>query len=191
MILGIFGRRIPKHAVISVSYGAADAPRRVLVAYSSPCGASAKTADNIGKTMGGADLRVDVRPASEVKDVSGYTAVLIGSAIRFGSFGSAAIRVAKMVPAAIPVGYFSTSGQMAKGGERQIKNVHKWMQKMHTVKEPKYEDGMFAGDMAFETMEPVCRILFLPFRLLRLVKAGARRNPEVEAAWAARVKAAL
>ena len=55
---------------------------KILVAYASRTGATKEIAEAIGKTLadGGAD--VEIRSMTEIKDLSPYSAVVAGSAIR-------------------------------------------------------------------------------------------------------------
>jgi len=53
----------------------------VLVAYASKHGSTREIAEAIGETLGEAGLAVEVQPAAEVRDLSEYGAVVLGSAL--------------------------------------------------------------------------------------------------------------
>jgi menaquinone-dependent protoporphyrinogen oxidase len=53
----------------------------VLVAYATKHGSTGEIAEAIGETLEEADLIVDVRPAREVRDLTPYDAVVLGSAL--------------------------------------------------------------------------------------------------------------
>ncbi len=55
---------------------------RILVAYATKCGSTAEVAELVGKLLGETGAQVDVRRAHQVRDVSAYTAVVLGTAIR-------------------------------------------------------------------------------------------------------------
>lgn len=57
---------------------------KVLVAYATRAGSTAEVAEFVGKTLREAGATVDVRPIKQVKSLSGYGAVVVGSAIRIG-----------------------------------------------------------------------------------------------------------
>src|SRR5688572_28093613 len=57
-----------------------DRPR-LLVAFASKRGSTAEIAEAIADELRGAGLTVDCRPAGEVEEVSGYDAVVLGSAV--------------------------------------------------------------------------------------------------------------
>lgn len=53
----------------------------VLVAYATKYGSTREIAEAIGETIAGAGLPVEVRPARDVRDLSPYAAVVLGSAL--------------------------------------------------------------------------------------------------------------
>src|SRR5512136_2292421 len=55
---------------------------RILVTYASRAGATAEVAEAVGRTLIEGGAQVDVVPMNEVKDLSPYQAVVVGSAIR-------------------------------------------------------------------------------------------------------------
>jgi menaquinone-dependent protoporphyrinogen oxidase len=56
----------------------------ILVAYASRYGSTQEVAETIGATLRGRGLRVDVRPAAEVKDLGEYGGVVLGGGIYMG-----------------------------------------------------------------------------------------------------------
>ncbi len=57
-------------------------PNRILVTYASRTGSTVGVAEAIGKALTESGAQVDVRPMSEVKDLTPYDAVVAGSAIQ-------------------------------------------------------------------------------------------------------------
>ncbi len=55
--------------------------RRVLVGYASYCGSTIEVAEKIAQILCRQGASVDVRPVNQIKDLSAYTSVIIGSAI--------------------------------------------------------------------------------------------------------------
>jgi len=64
----------------------------VLVAYASKYGATAEIAEKIGEVLRQADLQVDVLPVKQVKDVTPYRAVVLGSAAYIGQWRKEAVK---------------------------------------------------------------------------------------------------
>lgn len=58
--------------------------KKILVAYATKYGATAKLAQEIGQTMCEAELQVDVLPVNQVKDLAQYKAIVLGSAVYIG-----------------------------------------------------------------------------------------------------------
>jgi menaquinone-dependent protoporphyrinogen oxidase len=64
--------------------GARAMESRVLVAYASKCGSTGGVAEAIGQTLHEMGASVDVRLAGNMKDLTPYRAIVLGSAIRMG-----------------------------------------------------------------------------------------------------------
>jgi menaquinone-dependent protoporphyrinogen oxidase len=59
---------------------------RVLIAYATRAGSTPEIAAAIGETLAGRGYAVDVKPVTSKPSLNGYGAVLLGSAIRMGSW---------------------------------------------------------------------------------------------------------
>jgi menaquinone-dependent protoporphyrinogen oxidase len=57
---------------------------KILVTYATKYGATAEIAQQIGAVLQEAGLTVDVLPVKQVRDLSAYTAVVLGSAVYIG-----------------------------------------------------------------------------------------------------------
>lgn len=64
--------------------------RKALVAYASKCGSTAEIAKNIAGVLVESGRQVDLLPAADVTDLSGYDLVVLGSAIRMSKWMPAA-----------------------------------------------------------------------------------------------------
>src|SRR5437016_11621099 len=86
-------------------------PRRVLVAYGTKNGATAGIAQTIGETLREHGVSVDVCPAAQVRQVSGYHAVVLGGALYMSRWHRAAVRFARRYAGSLrgrPVWLFSS-----------------------------------------------------------------------------------
>lgn len=105
----------------------------ILVAYASKYGATKGIAERIGEVLRARGLDVETRPVTEVGEVTGYDAFVIGSAAYFGSWlkeASAFVRRNQAVLASRPVWLFSsgptgTETTDAKGRDVREVNVPK------------------------------------------------------------------
>jgi menaquinone-dependent protoporphyrinogen oxidase len=55
----------------------------ILVAYVTKYGTTKEVAETVGAVLSASGYAVDIRPAREVRDLSGYSAVVLGSALYF------------------------------------------------------------------------------------------------------------
>jgi menaquinone-dependent protoporphyrinogen oxidase len=69
--------------------------KRVLVTYSSRTGSTAEVAGEIGKVLAARGLAVAVRPIKADPPAEEYQAVVIGSAVRMGSWQTEAVQYVK------------------------------------------------------------------------------------------------
>ena len=68
---------------------------KVLVAFGSKHGATEEIAEKIGETLERAGFPVDVVPVANVRDISGYAAVVLGSAAYIGQWRKDAAKFLK------------------------------------------------------------------------------------------------
>jgi menaquinone-dependent protoporphyrinogen oxidase len=73
-----------------------DMDKQVLVAYASKYGGTAEIAEKIGQVLERAGLRVDVLPATDVRDLTPYRGVVVGSAVYVGQWRKEAVRFVKV-----------------------------------------------------------------------------------------------
>lgn len=91
---------------------------KVLVAYATMFGSTAKVAETIADSLRQTGVAVDVRPVAEVDDLSAYRGVVIGSAVRMGRWVSPArafVRRFKVDLASMPVAVFACRMGMVRG----------------------------------------------------------------------------
>jgi menaquinone-dependent protoporphyrinogen oxidase len=89
----------------------------ILVSYASKYGATAEIAEKIGEVLRGAGLSIEILPAKQVKDLSPYNAVVLGSAVYYGRWRKPAVKFLKKNQkwlAERPVWLFS-SGPVGEG----------------------------------------------------------------------------
>jgi len=136
---------------IEKSYGDQGMTKRVLVAYGSWAGSTAEVADFIGKTLAESGVRVDVKPVESAKSLAGYSAVVIGSAIRAGKVKP---EVADFVRdhadelRKMPAAYFVVCMTMKEDTPENRKTVNAYLDPLRETVGP-FDAGLFAGKMDY------------------------------------------
>jgi menaquinone-dependent protoporphyrinogen oxidase len=91
-------------------------PDRLLIAYASRYGSTAEVAQAIARALRTQSWSVDVVPVAQVTAVDGYDAVIVGSAVRFGTWldeALAFLRRHRTTLAARPLAFFTLHMQAA------------------------------------------------------------------------------
>ena len=133
--------------------------KRILVTYATRCGSTAEIANAVAEQMSAGRCTVDILPIKDVKDVRGYDAVVIGSAVRMGRLLSEARkRPAKWAAdlAAIPTAYFCVSMTMQDDTPESRAEAQAFLQPLAEIREP-VATGLFAGAIDHEQLSPLLR----------------------------------
>jgi menaquinone-dependent protoporphyrinogen oxidase len=100
-------------------------PKKILLAFGTAAGSTAEVAQAIAEEMRQDDTLVDVKPVEEVKTISGYDAIVVGSAVRMFHILPKTrrfLRKNRTALQAIPVAYFLVCLAM---GDPTPENVQK------------------------------------------------------------------
>jgi menaquinone-dependent protoporphyrinogen oxidase len=165
---------------------------KILVAYSSAAGSTAEVAEAVARAISGGNGGVDVLRTKDVKDLSPYRAVVVGTGIRAGRVYRDALTFLGRHHDALSqvhVAYFIVCMTMKDDTQESRSQVETYVDQMR-ARAPRVEPlgvGLFAGKMDFET---------LPFPLRWILKAmrqeqGDYRDWDAIKAWAAGVRPAL
>jgi menaquinone-dependent protoporphyrinogen oxidase len=85
--LGYLATLPPEFDMINTSLGEQDTmSKKILITYATKAGSTVEVAAFIGESLSKRGFAVDVKPVSEKPALDGYQAVLMGSAIRMGSW---------------------------------------------------------------------------------------------------------
>lgn len=156
---------------------------KVLVAYATRAGSTGEVAKVIAETLHEAGLRVDLRPAREVTDVSPYRAVVLGSPIRAGRWMPEALKLLRRhrEPLShIPVAYFVVCITLKEDTEENRRLVESWMAPVRAILEPA-RMGFFAGKMDYGRLSFLERFII---RNMLKVPEGDYRDWESIRNWA-------
>ena len=124
-------------------------PKKILIAYGSKAGSTAEVAQAIGEEMQTAGAEVSVQSVEKIKDITGYDAVVLGSAVRaFRLIGPTRrfLRRQKKALKQIPVAYFLVCLVMSEDTPESIQRAKGFARPMLKIKEP-VRLGLFGGCM--------------------------------------------
>ncbi len=155
---------------------------KILVTYATRAGSTVEVAQTIANTLGATGATVDVRPVKNVKDIKGYDAVVVGSAIRMGAWLPEAVQFVKNNQAALaglPTAYFLVSGFLKDDTPEMRKTVGAYLDPVRQILEPK-SIGLFAGKMDWSKLNFIDRTLAKAMG----EKEGDWRNWETIKNWA-------
>jgi menaquinone-dependent protoporphyrinogen oxidase len=182
----IAGSARPAVSFVDTTFGEVSAmEQRLLVAYASQAGTTGDVADAIGKQLAAGGIAVDVRPVKDVKDLSAYSAVVIGSAIHGGKWLPEAIRFVEDNRARLnqlPTAYFLAC-MMVVNLDKNLHYVEQYLESMRTLVKPVAE-GRFAGALLLNRYSFVEGIGLRIFLASQKLAAGDYRDWDAIAAWA-------
>lgn len=128
---------------------------KILVTYASRAGSTAEVAEAIGKTLSEDGAQVDVMPMNAVKDLSGYRAVVAGSAIRGSKWLPEAmqfIQTHRSVLVQKPFAMFTVCITMAmKNANNYRAGLEGWVAPVRAMVKP-LDEGFFAGMLDFSKL---------------------------------------
>jgi menaquinone-dependent protoporphyrinogen oxidase len=160
---------------------------KVLVTYATKYGATAEIAEKIGALLQESGLSVDVVPVKQVKDLSPYMAVVLGSAVYIGRWRKEAVKFMESneeALAARDVWIFS-SGPTDEGDPVELVEGWTLPEKLQPVAEriQPHDIAVFHGAIDPEKMNFIERTMVKNIK----VPTGDFRDWEMIAKWATAV----
>lgn len=123
--------------------------KKILVAYGTAAGSTGEVAEAVGEEMRQAGAEVDVRAVEDVRNLDGYDAVVLGSAVRAFRLlpkTKKFLRKQKKQLREIPVAYFVVCLTMSKETPENIEKAKGFANPMIKTAEP-VSLGLFGGCM--------------------------------------------
>jgi menaquinone-dependent protoporphyrinogen oxidase len=169
--------------------------KKILVTYASRTGSTAEIAEAIGNTLRQDKANVEVFPAEDVKSLSPYHAVIIGSPIRKSRWLPEAmqfIETHRAVLAQKRVATFTVCITLAMSNAEQYRRaVKQWIAPVRAKVRP-VSEGLFAGRLDFSKLPWTLDTVLLRVTVaLRIFPRGDHRDWNAIHAWAARLPQAL
>ncbi len=121
----------------------------ILLAYATKCGCTREIAEVIARDLRARGLMIDVRAAKDVKALTGYRAVVLGSAVRFGKWlpeGSDFVERHQAALAKVPKAFFTVHMMNTGDDEKSRKGRAGYVQPIYARVKPDF-DAFFAGRM--------------------------------------------
>lgn len=148
--------------------------KKVLIAYSSKAGSTSEIAAAIGDVLNKSGMDVTVERINNVKDLSAYQAVVIGSLIRMGAWASEAKKFVennKATLSKVPTAYFTACDTMKKDTPENRATVNGYVEPIHKILMP-VESGMFAGKM------DTSKLNFIDRKIIEMMSKGENPNAD-------------
>jgi len=170
-------------------------PNRILVTYASRSGSTAEVARSIAATLSENGTQVDVIAMEEVKDLSLYSAVVAGSAIRGSRWLPEAVKFIESHRAVLTqkkYAMFTVCITMAmKNAENYRSGVMSWVAPVRAMVRP-LSEGLFAGRLDFSKLPFNWDTLMLRLSVaLGIFPRGDRRDWNAIRMWAEQLKPVL
>lgn len=163
--------------------------QKILIAYASEFGTTGEVAEAIGEVLCQDGNTVETKWVKNVKDLNGYDAVIIGSAIQYDRWMPEATRFVtanQHILSKLPVAFFFTCLVLSRKTEKAEHKAMGYSDKLYSlVPQVKPVDvGRFAGVLDFSKMSFFFRLLFKGFSLITGVQEGDYRDWDAIHSWA-------
>ena len=162
----------------------------ILVTNASRAGSTTGVAEAIAQTLENCGFDVDLQIMQDIQDLSGYSAVVAGSAIRFDKWLPEAMQFIERHQEALsqkPFAAFLVCLAMAvqdeQKREKAIIAASNYLNPVRTLV-PTVSEGLFAGVLDLSKLPPVYRIPFSFLTIPGIFKEGDYRDWDAIHQWA-------
>ena len=162
---------------------------KVLVAYASQCGSTGKVAEAIGEVFCQGDATVETKWVKTVKDLNGYDAVIIGSAIQKSQWMPEAIEFVtanQNILSKLPVAFFLTCLTLSIHTEKARRKAMTFLDPLYAAA-PQVKPvsvGRFAGVLDYSKLSFMYRTIMKRKMKKRGIPEGDYRDWNAIRFWA-------
>lgn len=162
---------------------------KILVAYATEFGTTSEVAEVIGEVLCEDGARVDIKWVNNVKDLTHYNAVIIGSAIQYDKWMPDAIQFVTTHQCSLsqmPVAYFFTCLTLSRQTEKTKRQAMTYSNKLYSL-DPHVKPvsvGCFAGALDYSKMSFFSRQFSKVLYSILGVKEGDYRDWDAIRSWA-------
>jgi menaquinone-dependent protoporphyrinogen oxidase len=133
---------------------------RILIAYATRAGSTVEVAQVIGEILADAETVVDIFPVSDVTDLAGYQAVIIGSPIHSGQWlpeATTFVDTHKITLRNMPVACFVLAMRLRDKTEETRNSIAAILNPVRMTINP-VSIGLFAGVMNYSKLSSILRL---------------------------------
>lgn len=169
---------------------------KILIAYASQFGTTAEVAEAIGDTLSQEGRIVETQWVKNVKDISQYDAVVIGSAIQYDKWMPEArdfVISNQNILEKMPVAYFFTCLTLSQRNEKTERQAMGYAAKLYSLapRVKPVDIGRFAGAVNYSKMSFFFRLVLGGILTVMDVKEGDYRDWVAIRAWARNIELKL
>jgi menaquinone-dependent protoporphyrinogen oxidase len=166
---------------------------KILVVYATKFGSTKEVAEKIGEMIKKQNKDVDIRKVTMVRDISKYSAVILGTPIRMGKPISEVFKFARKFQKDLngkPVACFSVGLYMKEDTPENRMKALKCLTPLLELVENPVGIGLFGGKIDYDTMPLILRWMFSKDESGQLSE-GDWRNWDSVASWVEEILPAM
>lgn len=168
--------------------------KKCLVVYASEAGSTREVAEKVGQVLTEKGLAVDVRPVKEVRNLKGYDAVVLGTAVRmFKPLGKmmSFVNKHKRDLAQVPTAAFTVGLAMKDAATKGSADAEKYAAPFLAQLGNNKSATFFAGKLDLNTLTPLFRMMMSKMTENDPSSLGDFRDWNAIQAWAGTLPASL